>query len=218
MSITDFSQIEITTNLLAALNLKKKENKRVIIESPRSLIVTKLNDILQNEAKSKNLEISIFNWTLNYIKDNKIIPSSSKNKFTKKITINNNELSWNNNRFKRVYLSKFRSISFNLMNEKNKDFKKHVLQNIIKTQEIVNMTPQEIFPRIWEPVFQKQLKKEMIRIRNDGKELEQSVEGNYTCSKCNCKKINYYELQTRSADEPMTAYFTCLNCQHRWKE
>jgi transcription elongation factor S-II len=27
----------------------------------------------------------------------------------------------------------------------------------------------------------------------------------------------YYQLQTRSADEPMTTFVTCVNCDNRWK-
>jgi DNA-directed RNA polymerase subunit M/transcription elongation factor TFIIS len=38
------------------------------------------------------------------------------------------------------------------------------------------------------------------------------------CSSCK-KKTNcdYYQLQTRSADEPMTTFVTCLECDKRWK-
>ena len=33
------------------------------------------------------------------------------------------------------------------------------------------------------------------------------------------KKGNtYYQLQTRSVDEPMTTFITCLNCGFKWKE
>ena len=38
------------------------------------------------------------------------------------------------------------------------------------------------------------------------------------CSGCK-KKTNcdYYQMQTRSADEPMTTFVTCLECDKRWK-
>jgi DNA-directed RNA polymerase subunit M/transcription elongation factor TFIIS len=38
------------------------------------------------------------------------------------------------------------------------------------------------------------------------------------CSGCK-KKTNcdYYQMQTRSADEPMTTFVTCLECEKRWK-
>lgn len=38
------------------------------------------------------------------------------------------------------------------------------------------------------------------------------------CRKCKRKtKCDYYQLQTRSADEPMTTFVTCLECDSRWK-
>jgi len=38
------------------------------------------------------------------------------------------------------------------------------------------------------------------------------------CSSCKRKtKCDYYQLQTRSADEPMTTFVTCLECDRRWK-
>lgn len=31
------------------------------------------------------------------------------------------------------------------------------------------------------------------------------------------RKTTYYQMQTRSADEPMTTFVTCVNCGNRWK-
>lgn len=42
-------------------------------------------------------------------------------------------------------------------------------------------------------------------------------DGIFQCKKCKSKKTTYYSLQTRSADEPMTNFITCLVCNNRWK-
>ena len=39
----------------------------------------------------------------------------------------------------------------------------------------------------------------------------------FTCSRCKKSECTYYQIQTRSADEPMTCFVTCLNCGKRWK-
>ena len=39
----------------------------------------------------------------------------------------------------------------------------------------------------------------------------------FKCGKCHQRKCKYYQLQTRSADEPMTTFVTCVNCGNRWK-
>ncbi|KAI1718837.1 transcription factor s-II (TFIIS) domain-containing protein [Ditylenchus destructor] len=40
------------------------------------------------------------------------------------------------------------------------------------------------------------------------------------CPKCSHSKAYFMQLQTRSADEPMTVFYRCANvdCAHRWKE
>ena len=48
----------------------------------------------------------------------------------------------------------------------------------------------------------------------------------YECRRCKASHPNdremytqcsYYQLQTRSADEPMTTFVTCIKCGCRWK-
>uniref|UniRef100_A0A914C6P6 DNA-directed RNA polymerase subunit n=1 Tax=Acrobeloides nanus TaxID=290746 RepID=A0A914C6P6_9BILA len=40
------------------------------------------------------------------------------------------------------------------------------------------------------------------------------------CPRCSHNKAYFMQLQTRSADEPMTIFYRCQNskCAHRWKE
>ena len=39
----------------------------------------------------------------------------------------------------------------------------------------------------------------------------------FQCPKCKESKTEYQEVQTRSADEPMTVFITCLVCDNRWR-
>ena len=46
---------------------------------------------------------------------------------------------------------------------------------------------------------------------------EEDYEGLFKCGRCKGTKTTYYQMQTRSADEPMTTYVTCKSCGNRWK-
>ena len=45
-------------------------------------------------------------------------------------------------------------------------------------------------------------------------ELEDGID---TCNKCNKNKTLRVQIQTRSADEPITNFIRCINCGNRWK-
>jgi transcription elongation factor S-II len=49
------------------------------------------------------------------------------------------------------------------------------------------------------------------------KAKKEDYEGLFKCGRCKGKKTTYYQMQTRSADEPMTTFVTCLGCANRWK-
>ena len=60
-----------------------------------------------------------------------------------------------------------------------------------------------------------------IKRKDLAMEAAKAKEGDYvgmfTCARCKSKRTTFYLLQTRSADEPMTAFITCNSCGTRWK-
>lgn len=50
-----------------------------------------------------------------------------------------------------------------------------------------------------------------------GAESAQAETDMFRCGKCRGRKCTYFQMQTRSADEPMTTFVTCVNCGNHWK-
>ena len=46
---------------------------------------------------------------------------------------------------------------------------------------------------------------------------ETMPDGQFKCRRCRLYKTTYVELQTRSADEPMTVFVTCHKCAIQWR-
>ena len=58
----------------------------------------------------------------------------------------------------------------------------------------------------------------ILKIGNPVEFVDDNVEdGIFQCKKCKSRKTTYYSLQTRSSDEPMTNFITCIECKNRWK-
>lgn len=79
--------------------------------------------------------------------------------------------------------------------------------------EFVNSTMVDLNPGRW---------KEMIQSIIDKKKAMYSKKSTASifmnCSSCKKKtRCDFYQLQTRSADEPMTTFVTCLECDRKWK-
>ena len=105
---------------------------------------------------------------------------------------------------------------FNLKNSPN--LKDRVLKGELKTSQLVNLSPQGLWPggphaKMTEKIADKEmLKQHASNILNDPE-----YKGLFRCNRCKSYKTTYYEMQTRSADEPMTVFITCHNCNSRWK-
>ena len=79
--------------------------------------------------------------------------------------------------------------------------------------KFVDSTLVDLNPKRW---------KEMIQSIIDKKKAMYSKKSTASiflhCSSCKKKtRCDFYQLQTRSADEPMTTFVTCLECDKKWK-
>ena len=162
----------------------------------RSNIAAKLSPFfVQNGGSEKhaaNLEKGIHNWALKEATNRKVVKK------------------WDNPFFVQIYLDHLRSIYINLKNEK---LIEQVVSGEIKSHTIAFMSHHEMLPEKWA---------EMIRIKSirDKSKFEVNLEActdTFTCRKCKSKKCSFYQMQTRSADESMTVYVSCLDCGCRWK-
>jgi transcription elongation factor S-II len=161
-------------------------------DSFRENIRKKFAVILQDNTMSINLEKGVFNYT---------IKESNTRKIVKK---------WENPAFVQLYLDRLRSIYINL---KNEELLKQIKQNEVTPQSVAFMTHQELNPTHWRVHIENKIKRDASKYTSN---IEASTDM-FTCKKCKSKKCTYYELQTRSADEPATIFVTCLDCGKHWK-
>jgi DNA-directed RNA polymerase subunit M/transcription elongation factor TFIIS len=164
------------------------------IENPekfRANICEKIKMMLDNEKDSINLEKAVYNYTLKEANNKKIIKK------------------WDNPVFIQIYLDHLRSVYCNL--------KPSIIEKIkngeLLSQQVPFMTHQELQPEKWSKLIEQKIKRDKNKFENN---VEASTD-TFTCRKCKSNKCSYYALQTRSADEPMTIYVTCLSCDNRWK-
>lgn len=80
--------------------------------------------------------------------------------------------------------------------------------------DIPFMTYSELFPEKWAEALEMAMKREAKMLTVD-KSMATDM---FKCSKCGKRECTYYEMQTRSADEPMTQFIRCLNCGKQWRQ
>jgi len=76
------------------------------------------------------------------------------------------------------------------------------------------MTARELYPEHWQHLADEHMKRETLML--EGPQEEGSTM--FTCKRCHKSKTRYWEMQTRSADEPMTIFIRCLNCGKEWRQ
>ena len=152
-----------------------------------------------SEGDAAALEKAIYNWALRSANEHKIVKN------------------WDNPRFQRLYASKARSMVLNLDPtscignarlcdrwQKDEEF---------STEQLPDLPPATMFPERWMAEMDAKIKSDEHIYESTMK----SMSSEFKCGKCKKKETVYHELQTRSADEPMTLFITCLNCGNRWR-
>jgi transcription elongation factor S-II len=157
----------------------------------RKSVIQLINKKINNRKICINIEKSIFNYAIIEAKNRHIVRK------------------WENKYFLQLYKNRLRSIYLNLKNESfiNK------INNGIKTQQLEKMSHQEMCPEKWKDLIDAKIKRD----KNMTSVNMSAATDEFKCYKCKKRKCTYYQLQTRSADEPMTTFVTCLVCSNRWK-
>jgi transcription elongation factor S-II len=170
------------------------KNPTLFRENIRSKLIEKFakpNDI--DHLFMYNLEIGVFNYTIKDATNQKIIKK------------------WDNPAFTTIYTDRLRTMYSNL---KKPEIIKSIKSGELAPKSFAFMTHQEMDPSIWKAMIDKKIKRDASKYSTNVEAMTEM----FTCKKCKSKKCTYYELQTRSADEPSTIFITCIDCGKHWKQ
>lgn len=164
----------------------------------RLKITNHLEKFIKKKSIAINLEKGIYNFTIKKAKQRNVVRK------------------WENKYFVQIYRDRCYTIYSNLnpkLSTCNKDLVKKIKTKKVKAKSLTFMTHQEINKEKWEKLIQEKIKRD----KNLTEDTLCASTDEFKCYKCKQRKCTYYQLQTRSADEPMTTFVTCLNCGNKWK-
>ncbi|XP_046704074.1 transcription elongation factor A protein 3 isoform X2 [Silurus meridionalis] len=113
------------------------------------------------------------------------------------------------------YKNRVRSRISNLKDPKNPNLRKNVLGGAIELSRIASMSAEEMASDELKQL-RNILTQEAIREHQMAKTSGTTTDL-LQCGKCKKKNCTYNQVQTRSADEPMTTFVLCNECGNRWK-
>lgn len=166
----------------------------------RNHVITKLSNIFQldvDDSLCTDLEKCIVRHSKQMIERGKSVAA------------------WDNHKFTNIYKHKFLSLQNAFLT--NENLRDKIKSRKVSVVEVVAMRPEQLQPDgVYAKTVEEKVHKEMHKEYLAQQAVKNHI-GFFTCNKCKSKKTTYYQLQTRSADEPMTTYVSCLNCGKKWK-
>ena len=152
-----------------------------------------------NEEEQIDLERGIFNFSL----------EEGKHRHVHRV--------WENPEFQTLYDITAKRTILNLDSSSylgNNRLAERLREGEFMPHDIAFMNYSELFPERWGNMIENAIKREAKMLEVD----KSAATDMFRCSKCGKRECTYYEMQTRSADEPMTIFITCLNCGKHWRQ
>lgn len=113
------------------------------------------------------------------------------------------------------YKAKFRQLHFNLKDEKNPDLRRRVMEGVFTPDVLITLPPEELASDAKREENDKIREKKLFDAAPSSAKV--ATTDQFQCGRCKQRKCTYYQMQTRSADEPMTTFVRCSNCGKAWK-
>ena len=182
--------VELTESDVDAITPNRTKIINAITESMSTLL---------SEEEIKNLEIAIFLSTLH----------AAEKRHISKV--------WTYPLFTQLYSSIARTVVGNLNPNtyiQNKNLFKRFEDGELSLEEIASFGHTDLYPEIWKDSLIRQFEREKRQLEGN----RSMATDQFLCKGCKKRECTYYELQTRSADEPMTIFIQCLNCGKRWRQ
>lgn len=166
----------------------------------RSLVKERLTEVSGDASLANDLEDAILRRCVREAKEQSINVSWSDTFF------------WNLYRARALYIyENLRGKSGYVQNPE--PWLERLKSGEISAVQFAEFSAADMYPKMWKEEIERQIEKDKHLYSNEG-----IASIHMYCSRCKRQtKCDYYQLQTRSADEPMTTFVTCLECDRRWK-
>lgn len=191
---SELLRVEEWTDALAVRPMTEEAG----VAKPRILVYNALvKHCNQTDLAARQMENSIYNFAVNTANKHYIFSD------------------WDNQDYKIIYTNKAKSIICNLSDKfgvKNQD-----IPDVIKKTEPLNLASKQYYelnPTAWRSIQEDKIKIEQMKKQA----VQLNVTDMFKCMRCFKRNCTYFELQTKSADEPMTIFVTCLECGKKWKQ
>jgi len=152
-----------------------------------------------SDAERSDIERGVFNHAL----------EESKRRGARRV--------WDNPEFQTIYDIVSRRTISNLDGEsylENTRLLARLRDGEFQPHDIPFMSYSDLYPELWGNMIEMAIKREAKMLEVD-KSMATDM---FRCGRCGKRECTYYEMQTRSADEPMTQFVRCLNCGKQWKQ
>lgn len=127
---------------------------------------------------------------------------------------------WKDRVVREIYTTVFEKVFRNLSPKEHKHsignprLLELVKSKVISCEDVAIMDPTKLWPEKWREMEEDRIMKQIATLES----TSEAATDMFKCRKCGNRKCVYTEVQTRSADEPMTTFICCLVCGNRWKE
>jgi DNA-directed RNA polymerase subunit M/transcription elongation factor TFIIS len=171
--------------------------------------------VVSTPAEIRTRAVDMLNAVVGDIRTAKLLEKATWNHAVSFCKKNDLALYWDNRAFRDAYTHKVLGVRY--VARERPDVLQKYMELDPTLVSFVNAKPHEICPDKWAKAFEDAARKALRFTDASAMDPELMPDGILTC-KCGSRKTSYYEMQTRSADEPMTVFARCHMCSAKWKQ